>query len=240
MLNAVNFRVPSVAAMGRWCWPARCLVCSHPEQVEHDLCDACCGGLPWHGPACPVCALPQADAATPCARCTRDGSPLAHSHAAFRYAFPLDRLLPRLKFHNMLAATRVLTPLLACRFADLDRPQLLIPIPLHRTRLRSRGYDQALELARPLARHLRIPLGTGLLQRQRITQAQSRLDAAQRRANLHDAFRVRAGSRLPSHVALFDDVMTTGATLQAAAQALRDAGVPHVDAWVCARVPEPE
>ena len=109
-------------------------------------------------------------------------------------------------------------------------------MPLHRTRLRSRGYDQTLELARPLARMLGLALDTGLLTRRRATQAQSRLDEAARQRNLHGAFAVRAGP-LPAHVALVDDVMTTGATLRAAAQALRDAGVQHVNAWVCARVP---
>ncbi|MCR6495193.1 hypothetical protein LJB71_02315 [Thermomonas sp. S9] len=103
-------------------------------------------------------------------------------------------------------------------------------------RLRRRGYDQALELARPLARALGLPLRTDLLQRGRATAAQTRLDAAARRRNLQGAFAVRARAPLPAHVVLLDDVMTTGATLHAAAAALRAAGVARVEAWVCARV----
>ena len=113
----------------------------------------------------------------------------------------------------------------------------MIPVPLHRKRLRARGYDQALELARPLARAFELPLlGEGLL-RLRSTMAQSQLSAPARRRNVRGAFVVPHASQLPAHVVLIDDVMTTGATLHAAAQALRRAGVRRVDAWVCARVP---
>ena len=124
-------------------------------------------------------------------------------------------------------------------FAHVDRPDALIAIPLHRARLRQRGYDQALELAKPLARALRLPLLPDRLVRDRDTAPQSRLDAVQRRRNLRRAFAVDTTSALPAHVALIDDVMTTGATLHAAAHALQRAGVARVDAWVCARVPAP-
>ncbi|MFZ2754457.1 MAG: phosphoribosyltransferase family protein, partial [Lysobacteraceae bacterium] len=120
--------------------------------------------------------------------------------------------------------------------AGAARPDALIPLPLHRKRLRSRGFDQTLELAAPLARALHLPLMDGILMRMRETAPQSRLDAAARRRNLRRAFAVREGIVLPTHVALVDDVMTTGATLHAAADALLRAGVTRVDAWVCARV----
>src|SRR5690606_27736941 len=111
---------------------------------------------------------------------------------------------------------------MARAFAGLPAPAALVPVPLHRARLRRRGYDQALELARPLAAALGLGLGLrmDLLQRHRNTHAQSSLDAAARRENLVDAFQVGGTGELPSHVALVDDVMTTGATLHAAAEAL--------------------
>ena len=112
-----------------------------------------------------------------------------------------------------------------------------MPIPLHRSRLRQRGYDQALELAKPLARALGVPLRNDLLRRRHATAPQSELHADERQRNLRDAFVTNAGVVLPAHVALVDDVMTTGATLHAAATALHRAGVARVDAWVCARVP---
>ena len=219
-----------------WLLPPRCVVCGDPGLPGCDLCQACRAVLPAPRHACPRCALPQPRAGT-CTSCTAAPPPLDAAHAAFAYAFPLDRLLPRLKFHRDFAAGRALAQAMAERFADLPRPQALVPVPLHRTRLRQRGYDQALELARPLARALRLPLHADLLQRSHATRAQSRLDADARRRNLQDAFRVESrGDALPHHVALVDDVMTTGATLHAAARALRAAGVARVEAWICARV----
>src|SRR5690606_12692701 len=104
-------------------------------------------------------------------------------------------------------------------------------------RLGARGYNQALELARPLARAAGIALRADLLQRTRATPPQTGLDARARRANLRDAFTLAEVRGLPSHVALFDDVMTTGATLREAARCLRRAGVERVDAWALARAP---
>jgi len=119
----------------------------------------------------------------------------------------------------------------------VPRPDAIVPVPLHPSRLRRRGYDQALELAKPIARELGIPLLANALQRVRATAPQSELDAGARQRNLRRAFAVKDGAELPAHVALIDDVMTTGATLNAAAKVLRRAGVARVDAWVCARVP---
>ncbi|MCG8275157.1 ComF family protein [Stenotrophomonas sp. NLF4-10] len=218
-------------------FPPTCLVCTEPAAAGRDLCAACAAGLPWLDSACRRCALPlpaAESAGTLCGACWQARAPLQQVHAALLYAAPVDGLLRRFKFHHDLAAGRLLAQLMGERLAAADPPQALVPVPLHRSRLRQRGYDQALELARPLARHLQLPLLAGL-RRVRATAAQSELDAATRRRNLRAAF-VAAGP-LPPHVALVDDVMTTGATLHAAARALRRAGVTRVDAWVCARVP---
>ena len=218
--------------------PPRCLLCGEPGAGARDLCTDCAATLPWNASACPTCALPlPAAPATACGACLRHPPPVASARTAFVYGFPVDRLLPQLKFHEVLAAGRLLSQLMGDAFADASRPDAIVPVPLHAARLRRRGYDQALELARPLARTLRIPLRDDLLRRQRATAPQSRLDAAARRRNLRGAFTVRGAGGLPAHVALFDDVMTTGATLHAAALALRRAGVARVDAWACARVP---
>lgn len=244
----------------RLLWPGTCLLCDAPAGDGPDLCTACFEALPWLGVACAGCALPlSAEAGAPvrrvggaedvegveggaegpprCGACLRGRSPLATVRAACVYAAPVDRLLPRFKFHDDLAAGALLAQLMAQAFADAPRPGALVPLPLHRARLRVRGYDQALELARPLARALDLPLAAGALVRTRATAPQSRLDADARRRNVRDAFAVRADAALPAHVALVDDVMTTGATLRAAAHALRRAGVARIDAWVCARVP---
>jgi ComF family protein len=158
------------------------------------------------------------------------------------YRFPVDRLLPRFKFHGDLAAGRLLAQLMAATLpgalAGSSPPGAVVPVPLHPSRLRQRGYDQALELARPVAAALGLPLCARALQRVRATQAQTTLDAAGRRGNVRRAFACRPGT-LPGHVVLLDDVMTTGATLGECTRALRRAGVARVDAWVLARAPPP-
>lgn len=220
-------------------WPGRCLVCEEEAGEAIDLCERCVAGLPWLGPACLRCAMPLPFAHPPgaaCGACQATPPPLDQVHAAYLYAAPLDRLVPRFKFHRDLAAGRLLSQLMAERFEPLPRPEALVPVPLHRARLRQRGYDQALELARPLAQVLGVPLRPGLLRRVRATAAQSELDREARSRNLRDAFRASSAA-MPRRVVLVDDVMTTGATLHAAARALRRAGVERVDAWVCARAP---
>jgi ComF family protein len=212
-------------------------VCGEADLGDRDLCRACAAALPWNRTACPSCAMPLPDTADACGSCLRHPPALQRVVAACVYARPLDRLLPRFKFHGDLAAGRLLAQLMIQACADLPRPGALIPLPLHRSRLRSRGYDQALELARPLARAFDLPLRVDALSRIRSTAPQSELSALQRRRNVRKAFVVDSDRPLPAHVTLVDDVMTTGATLHAAATALRQAGVARVDAWVCARVP---
>lgn len=198
------------------------------------MCEACHAGLPWLGPACEGCAEPLvgAGAGVRCGQCRQAPLPLDAVRAALVYAPPVDRLLPRYKFHRDLAAGRVLAELMAARLSSLPRPALLVPVPLHPSRLRARGYDQAAQLAGLVGRRLAIPRRS-VLQRVFATAPQSRLDAFTRQANLHCAFACRYP--LPPHVVLVDDVMTTGATLRAAAEALRRGGAQRVDAWVCAR-----
>ena len=172
-----------------------------------------------------------------CSACQHAPPPLTEVHASFLYGFPLDRLLPRLKFHRDLAAGRLLAQAMAASLSRQARPDALVPVPLHRSRLRERGFNQALELARPLGRMLGVPVRSDLLLRTRRTAPQSRLDAGARVGNLRHAFEACVRSAPPLHVALVDDVMTTGATLHAAADALFDAGIDRVDAWICARAP---
>lgn len=217
--------------------PPRCLVCELPGADGRDLCQACRDALPWPGPACPRCALPVPGGGT-CGRCLRRPPAWDAAVAALDYRFPLDRLLPRFKFHADLAAGRLLAQWLGDALAGAVVPPLLVPVPLHAARLRQRGYDQALELARPLGRALGRPVRADGLRRLRATASQTTLGAAARRVNVRGAFAAAPGP-WPECVALVDDVMTTGATLGDCARALRQAGVVRIEAWVVARAPRP-
>ena len=201
----------------------------------------CAGDLPRNRICCPRCALPLSTPAPLCGECLQQPPPFAAASAAFVYAAPLDQLMTRFKFGASLAAGRVLAEAWIGAICDAPplRPDALVPVPLHAARLRERGYNQALELARPLARAASIALRPDLLLRQRATVAQSDLDAVARRRNLHGAFVVPASMPLPAHVAVVDDVMTTGTTLRECARTLRRAGVARVDVWVLARAPKP-
>lgn len=217
--------------------PWRCLLCGAPGEEGIDLCAPCAKDMPRNHSCCTRCALPLPMAAAMCGQCLRRTPPWDTAWAPFRYGWPLDRLETRFKFGQDLAAGRALATLWRGEPVPAERPDLIVPIPLHRTRLRQRGYNQALELAKPLAGVMGIPLDADVLVRIRSTSAQTELDRPSRRRNVRGAFRLRDGAVLPDHVAVFDDVMTTGATLAECARVLKRAGVRRVDAWALARAP---
>lgn len=230
-------------ALGAWALPARCPLCGAGIAEDDALCAGCRADLAGNDPCCARCAEPLVRAEPACGRCLRRPPGFDRAFAGFRYAWPLDGLVTRFKFGGDLAAGRTLARLLAerVREADLPRPDLLVPVPLHDGRLRQRGHDQALELARDLGRALQLPVAGGLLRRTRATLAQTDLDAPGRRRNVRGAFAVdpRAGARHGGGraLALVDDVMTTGSTLGECAAALRRAGYGPIQAWVVARAP---
>ncbi|SFS16427.1 comF family protein [Dyella sp. OK004] len=217
--------------------PWRCQLCGAPGQDGLDLCHACDADLPRNRSCCARCALPLPHAAELCGECQRRLPPWDAAWAPFRYGWPLDRLESRFKFGADLAAGRTLSKLWAREFTSLEKPDLILPVPLHPKRLRQRGYNQALELARPLAAAWHVPMRSDILQRERDTAAQTELDRAARRRNMRGAFSLSASIALPAHIALLDDVMTTGATLAECALRLKRAGVRRVDVWALARAP---
>jgi ComF family protein len=204
-----------------------------------DLCIDCAAELPRNLQCCAHCALPLPISAPQCGRCLRKPPPWDAAWAPFRYAWPLDRLETRFKFSRDLAAGRALVTMWQRVHPPATLPQMILPVPLHRRRLRQRGYNQAWELARPLARSLGISCRHDVLQRIRHTDAQTGLDASQRRRNLRAAFARREDIALPRHVAILDDVFTTGATLAECVRVLRRAGVRRIDVWALARAPIP-
>lgn len=223
--------------------PSHCLLCAQDGDGRRDLCAACAGDLVRNRLCCPRCALPLQAAAPLCGDCLLREPPFDAAFAPFLYGHPIDLLVTKLKFGRSLAAGRVLSELWLDAVADVApaRPDLLVPVPLHASRLRERGYNQALELAKPLARALRIPLADKVLSRTRPTAAQANLDAKARRQNLRGAFEfdpVAVPEPNAAHVALIDDVMTTGTTLRECARVLKRAGFARVDVWTLARAPK--
>ncbi len=227
-------------------FPQACLLCDIPGRGQ-PLCQGCRQDLPWNTSACELCALPVPTGQTCCAACLQKPPLQTRTLAPLRYEFPADHLVAGLKYHGRLAHApllgKLLGELLYQRIADkrMQAPDLLLPVPLHRTRLGERGYNQAMEIARPLARQLRLPLEIRLLTRHRATAAQMQLDAAQRARNPRGAFRIEkerlAALKPPQHVAVIDDVMTTGTTLAEITRLLRDAGIPEISLLVVARTP---
>ena len=172
---------------------------------------------------------------TECGACIAHPPAFTRTLAPFRYEEPVKHLIHALKFNRKLYIARVLGELMADHYAQQDaRPDIIIPVPLHAGRLRERGFNQALELARRVATRLRIPINLHACVRTRGTAAQSDLPAAQRAKNIKGAFELRERLHV-RRVAIVDDVMTTGATVDELAGVLTAGGVEDVQIWVCAR-----
>jgi ComF family protein len=217
--------------------PSHCLLCGARAQGALSLCAACEADMPHNRMCCARCALPLETPAPLCGRCIRHVPPWDAAWAPFRYEWPLAQLESRFKFGGDLAAGRTLAMLWNASTAPHGLPDAIVPVPLHPSRLRKRGYNQALELAKPLAKHFGVPVLRDALRRTRATHAQTELTAIQRRRNVRGAFAANPADELPEHVAVLDDVSTTGATLAECARVLKRAGVARVDAWALARAP---
>ena len=219
-------------------FPSHCRLCGIATRTVQDLCRSCREEAPWLENVCRQCSFPLSacwDDAL-CGRCQKLTPAFDATTALFHYHPPVDYLIKRLKFSSELAISPLLSGLLASRLAarDAPLPALLIPVPLHHTRLRERGFNQSTELARGVGRKLNIRISHRLCTRNRNTAPQSLLTHNARRLNLRNAFTVTA-DRVPGHVAIIDDVMTTGHTASELARALKRAGAKRVEVWVIAR-----
>lgn len=215
--------------------PPTCVLCGAPGEAGLNLCSGCRPDLQAIGTACRRCGIPLASGAV-CGECLQRPPPFAGAVVPWHYAPPLDRLIQDLKFGARLALAGTLGALLADEVVRRGAalPDCLIPVPLHPARLRRRGFNQALELARPVAERLGVPVAGDACRRVRATDVQSTLDAAERRRNLRGAFAAR-WTVPPARVAIVDDVMSTGSTAAELATALRRSGVAEVEVWALAR-----
>lgn len=205
--------------IGATLFPPRCCLCGLDGTApDLDLCPWCREALPWD-------------------RASDDGTV-----AALRFEPPADRLIRELKYQGVTAHARVLGRLLAdvVRARGDPLPTLIVPVPLHRVRFRERGFNQALTLARHVGRELNVHVAGDVLKRVRDTPSQTGLDRERRIENVRGAFAVGSADaarllRAAGHVAVIDDVFTTGSTLGEVRRVLLAAGVSRVDAWTVAR-----
>ncbi len=226
------------AWLSRWTQelPSRCAICG--AWPARPLCDGCVQRFAQPRHRCRLCALPLADGVEVCGACVRDQPPLDACFAAIPYAYPWSTLVARFKFSGEPGWAQALAERMQAipgARAEIALADLVLPLPLAPRRLAERGFNQALLLARQLARD---KTESQLLLRVRETGSQAALDRKARHANVRDAFGVeplRAGELRGKAVLLVDDVMTSGASLHAAAAVLRHAGALRVSALVLAR-----
>lgn len=234
--------------LGGWCraalhamLPSACALCG--GRAMEAVCAACAAAYIIARPRCPCCANPAAapDADRRCGACLANPPAFDATLVACDYALPLDGLVLQLKFGAQLALAPWMGQVLvdALRSAPAALPDLLCPVPLGPRRLVERGFNQALEVARPLARALDVPLAPRLLTRERDTAAQSGVEAGARRKNVRGAFGVSgdAAAFAGRHVGVVDDVMSSGHTLDEIAAVLKRAGAARVTNIVFARTP---
>jgi ComF family protein len=230
-------------------YPEHCAICcAEPiwRHVEYGVCRRCwenslrlCIARPW----CPCCGLPFH---TPdpqdthlCSQCATQVPPFSGARSFGYYTGELSRVIQQFKFRGRRNLAALLAPLLArtfCESWEQDEFDLIVPVPLHRKRQRRRGFNQAAILGARLGRLLAIPWTGDVLRRSRDTRPQVGLTDSERQSNLHRAFRCdRPAALAGKRVLLLDDVMTTGATLASAADALLEGGAKQVSALTVAR-----
>lgn len=221
--------------------PGVCWLCHLPLRMsQHGMCSVCLRQLPALPPLCPCCALPSPHPRQPCGRCLQRPPPWQALVCVSDYAPPLSELVHRLKFSGvtalrvMLARLLLLSWLQARRMRLVPRPDLLLCVPLHKRRLWRRGFNQSALLATPLAHWLQCEFWPHGIRRPRAALPQHQLNARQRQRNLRGAFRLEMDVTA-RHIALIDDVVTTGSTVAEISHLLQARGAASVQVWCLCR-----
>lgn len=224
---------------------AECALCGLDCNTNYSICLDCEAALPRMQASCLRCGVEQADSAlinSICGNCQLN--PLAFNlcRAAFRYDSPINKLVTNFKFNARFDSGYSLATILARDiqhyYATRQKPQLLIPVPLHRNRLRIRGFNQAVEIGKVISRQCNIPLAHSAINKIRDTTPQIELSSARaRKTNVRDAFAIADKSLLKNteFVIVLDDVVTTMATVAAVSKLLQQQGIGRVDVWCLAR-----
>lgn len=220
-----------------------CLLCQLPTQRAYPFCVACTQKLPILAQSCRICAQKltflDSHMELTCGTCLHTPPPFNRLYALFPYEYPIPQLIKALKFRHDLTIARTFSILIGEKirrnwYVNQPLPERIIPVPLHPLRLRERGFNQSLEIAKPIARSYPIQLDRFSLERIRSTAAQSGLSAVKRAANVKSAFKI-SGKVAGLHLAVIDDVVTTGHTIAEVCLSLKNAGARQIDVWCCAR-----
>jgi ComF family protein len=215
-------------------FPTICVNCGKEGPM---LCADCVQTLPWlQGPICPFCGQMMTRPAEKCFECVKAPLPIKQIRAAFRYAEPIPHIIHQFKYENRFALAEPLAVLMAEAWPRWQTAvDLIIPVPMHKTRQRKRGYNQSALLARKFSAHINLPYSEETLQRIRHTRPQVGLNGRARLANLNGAFDADGRDVHNKDILLIDDVCTTGATLVVAAKTLLAAGANSVSGYCLAR-----
>ncbi len=226
----------------QWLLPTSCILCSDEVNSDLDLCYACHKQLPNIKQACYRCAFPlynDSNSHGICGACLHKPPPYDHTIALCSYDEPIITFINLLKFSGQLKYAKLLNQLfihfLQSKKDYLNKlPEYIIPVPLHTQRLKERGFNQALELCRTIANYFDIPIMPYSCQRIRATTSQSLIDAKDRRNNMKNAFVINPAFHA-KHIAIVDDVVTTGSTVAELSQLFKNHGVTQIDIWCYAR-----
>lgn len=220
--------------------PTECILCGGRGEHNLSLCQGCQGDLPWLNHICFCCSHPMEFAVPACGGCLSQPPGYFRTISLFVYDNLIANCIGLFKFQRRLAFGKIFGTLLARHlgqfYGDDKLPEVIIPMPLHTNRLKERGFNQALELAYPIAKALNLPIDKWSCERIKVTVPQSQtLTGQERQQNLKNAFQVVG--QLPNHVAILDDVVTTTSTVSALTKVLLESGVKRVDVWCVARTP---
>lgn len=217
-------------------FPVRCLLCDLIANNNRFICETCYCTLPISKNNCKQCGLTISESEVICTQCSINPPPFDYTFCLFNYKEPISSLITQLKFNGNLMIAKLFAQYWIDYFNDHENkfPELIIPVPLHYQRLKERGFNQALEIAKPIGKYFNIPVDTRTCIKLKNTAQQSSLSASKRQKNLKNAFGL-SDSINKQHVAILDDVMTTGNTVSEITFLLKKAGVGRVDILCCAR-----
>ena len=221
-------------------WQPICAICGSSSNTSMDLCDICYSNLPWIKDSCYQCGLPltTAQESVRCNQCQYNPPEFDRFCALFTYQSPVTKLIRQLKFNHNLAYGNLMGQLLLEQYdkwyKSKPAPEVVVPVPLHEKRIRSRGFNQVQEILRPLVKAGKITVLNNICERTQYTRPQAKLNFRHRKYNLQKAFRLTQKVDF-EHVAIVDDVLTTGNTVRGLSRVFRDAGVQCIDVWCVCR-----